>query len=320
VEQLLDQTELVVPADKRRLQAIDPLRATDVGDDRSGGVEPDGLRLALQQVLAGIRVRHRRRRQRPRRLVDPHLPGLRDGLDPSCGVHRITRDHPLADGAQGDRHLTREDADPHRQVGDAGGGSHASHPVDQVQASPHGALSVVLVRYRHTPDRHDRVTDELLDRAAVPAHHDLRHREVVRQKLAHVLRVARLRQGGEPHEIAEEHRGQPSLGDRLRRLLSGARRIGSGGRTATGHRRAAITAEPLADVDRRATARAYKRERPTAVTAEPLALRVLRCTRRARHRHRLHPPSPVRQSVRRFSPPEDQNGRRAPRTFGRPFR
>ena len=43
------------------------------------------------------------------------------------------------------------------------------HGVDQLEGRPDRALRVVLVGDRRAPDGHDRVADELLDRAAVAA-------------------------------------------------------------------------------------------------------------------------------------------------------
>ena len=46
-------------------------------------------------------------------------------------------------------------------------GRRAAHGVDQVQRGADGTLGIVLASDRRAPDGHDRVADELLDRAAV---------------------------------------------------------------------------------------------------------------------------------------------------------
>ena len=80
------------------------------------------------------------------------------------------------------------------------------------------SLGVVLLRDGSAPDGHHRVADELLDGAAVQAHEALAGLEVARQQLARVLRVALLRERGEPDEVGEEDRDEPPLdGVRLMR-------------------------------------------------------------------------------------------------------
>ena len=65
---------------------------------------------------------------------------------------------------------------------------------------------VVLVQPWQAEDRHDRVTDELLDRAAV-AHEDGLHLvEVAGHDLAQCLGVERLAEVGRALEVAEEDR------------------------------------------------------------------------------------------------------------------
>ena len=65
---------------------------------------------------------------------------------------------------EGDRRLAGQDAGPGLDAR-----AQAADRVDQVEAGPDRPLGVVLVGDRRAPDRHDRVADELLDRAAVAA-------------------------------------------------------------------------------------------------------------------------------------------------------
>ncbi len=69
---------------------------------------------------------------------------------------------------------------------------------------------------RRAPHRHDRVADELLDRAAVAADHLAGEVEVAAERVADVLGVALLGEGREPDEVGEQHRDETSLGDRTR--------------------------------------------------------------------------------------------------------
>ncbi len=86
---------------------------------------------------------------------------------------------------------------------------------------PDGAQRVVLVRYGDAEHRHDRVADELLDRAAVPLQDDAEILEVPPHAGAERLRVGRLPERGRADEVAEEH------GDDLALLAGG---LGSGER------------------------------------------------------------------------------------------
>ena len=81
----------------------------------------------------------------------------------------------------------------------------APHRGDQVERRADRALGVVLVRDGRSPDGHDGVADELLDRAAVALDQPAAGVEVAREQLAGVLRVAALRGGGEADEVGEEH-------------------------------------------------------------------------------------------------------------------
>ena len=89
------------------------------------------------------------------------------------------------------------------------------HRGDQVERCADRTLGVVLVRDRDAPDGHDGVADELLDRAAVALHTLTAEVVVAGQQLAGVLGVARLRDAREADEVAEEHRDEAPLGDRL---------------------------------------------------------------------------------------------------------
>ena len=80
---------------------------------------------------------------------------------------------------------------------------------------------VVLVRDRDAEHGHDRVADELLDRAAVPLEDDAKILEVAAHACAQRLGIGRLAECGRADEVAEEN------GDDLALL---ARRLGHGER------------------------------------------------------------------------------------------
>ena len=73
-----------------------------------------------------------------------------------------------------------------------------------LEPRPHGPLGVVLVRHGSAEGGHDRVTDELLDRAAVALDLLPQAGVVGTDAGAHVLRVLLLGGGGEADQVAEE--------------------------------------------------------------------------------------------------------------------
>ena len=78
--------------------------------------------------------------------------------------------------------------------------------VHELERRADRALGVVLVCDRGAPDRHHRVADELLDRAAVAPDDVARELEVARQGLAHLLGVAPLGERREADEVGEQDR------------------------------------------------------------------------------------------------------------------
>ena len=91
--------------------------------------------------------------------------------------------------------------------------------VEDLQRGAHGAIRIVLVRGRRAEDGHDRVADELLDRAAEVL--DLLfHARVIRtERRAHILGIGAIGARGEADEVDEQDRDDLSL------LGGGARRL-----------------------------------------------------------------------------------------------
>ena len=222
VEDLLDQAQLAVPADVRCLESVGALDPADPGDHGPDRPEWYRIGLALHRVAADVDVRDRRGGEQPGRLVDPDLAGSCGGLHPRGGVDGVARDHALLLGADGDRDLAGDDADPHGQVGNGEVGPHRGDPVDQLEPGPDGALGVVLVGGGDTPDRHHGVADELLHRAAVPGDDLAALLEVAGQQLADLLLVTGLREAGEPDEVPEQHAGDRGETPPGRRGCAGA--------------------------------------------------------------------------------------------------
>ena len=190
VEQVLEQPELVVAADERRLERAPTGRARRDRRRHAGPATPArGLALALQRVLA-----ERLERDRPRggplgRLADQHGAGRCDRLEPRGRVHEVAGDHALPVAAEGHGRLAGQDPGAEQAAGRRVRGSCATAST-QVERGADRPLGVVLVGDRCAPDRHDRVADELLDGPAVALDDRPGEREVGVEELPDVLRVA----------------------------------------------------------------------------------------------------------------------------------
>ena len=210
-------------------------------------------------------------------MVDPHLTRLGHGLDPSRGVDRVAGDHPLPGRTDGDGHLAGHHPDAHGEAGHADVGAEGGYGFDQLQARPDRALRVVLVRDGHAPDRHHRVADELLDRAAVALDDQAGFLEVAGEQLSDLLGVAALGQGGEPDEVTEDDGGEPSLGHRERGFGPGVGRLDRG--PALGAEPAALGGRPAG----RALPSTLARRRSRGRTSHQAVRRL-----RTAHRPRAH--------------------------------
>jgi hypothetical protein len=107
--------------------------------------------------------------------------------------------------------LAGVDPDPDRQVQALG----LLQPLERLQdpkAGAHSALGVVLVRDRGAEHGHDRVADELLNRAAVALDVGAQERVVRAHGREYVLRIGGLRARREPDEVAEQDRDDLALG------------------------------------------------------------------------------------------------------------
>ena len=171
----------------------------------------DRLRLALQRMLSGIGEPDRAARQSLGHPVGQHSPRLGRRLHPRGGIHCITGYHPLTDSPQRDGHLAGHHPGPGCKSRHSRLASQFGHRSDQIQRSTHRPLRIPFGRQRRAPDRHPRIADELLPHPAVPDNHRPRHLEIAGQQLPHRLRIPRLRQRGEPDQVAEQHRAHPPL-------------------------------------------------------------------------------------------------------------
>ena len=263
VEQLLDEAKLAVAADEGRLQAGRPSLATDVGDDAQRTPEPEGLRLPLQLVRAGVLVGDCRLARATGRVADQHGPGLCGRLDPGRAVHEVAGDHALVLGAERDRRLAGEGSGPQVEIRGSDLDSEGMDRRDELERGAHRTLGVVLLRDRRAPERHHGVADELLDAAAVALDHVPRRLEVAREELARLLGVAALGLRREADEVGEEDGDDAPLGNGRGSGGCGRRRGGGGA-----ERRAALRAELRGRVGGRPARRARACERRPALRAE----------------------------------------------------
>ncbi len=275
VEEVLDQTELAVATDERRLQSGELERAAPVRRHAERLEERDRLRLALQLVLA-LRARRRSPPRSPassthRRAPAPARPAvwMREAVLTRSPATMPWPSAPIVTAASPVSTPARAWS---RRV-------ELRHGRHQVERSPHRPLGVVLLRHRRPPDRHHRVADELLDRAAVALDQRPRRLEVARQQLPRLLRIPALGRGREPDQVGEQDRHEAPLRGRCRRL---GRRCG-GRRRLRAERRAALAAELHRRRVRRPARRTRLGERAAALAAELAAGVVLEAAGAADH-------------------------------------
>ncbi len=186
VEQLLDQPQVALATDERRIETLLSLRPADPTEHPRRSPQAQWLRLSLDDVLAGVLVRDRGRGQLPGHLVDQHRAGLGHRLDPRGGIDAVSDDQALT-RVLDRRHLARHDARSRAQARRARLVAEHRHCVDHVQRRSHRPLGVVLAGRGNAPDRHHGVADELLDDTAVAVDDRPRGVEIATQELAHIL-------------------------------------------------------------------------------------------------------------------------------------
>ena len=182
VEEILQQAHLLVAADERRLKCIAPIAPATLGDHAHGPPRGNRRLLALQDLVPGRLEGDRRARCVVGRLAHEDAARWRHALQPAGGVDDVAGDHALVRCAQRHRGLagqhagTRLDAVAQRW-----------HCADQLQGGADRALGVVFLRGGRAPHGHDRIADELLDRAAVALDDVARDVEVARQGVTHLF-------------------------------------------------------------------------------------------------------------------------------------
>ena len=278
VEEVLEQPELVVAPDERRLERVGPAAAAALGDDAQGPPRGDRRRLALERS-ARPRARRRCAALAARWVASPTstVPGAATDWRRAAVLTRSPATMPWLVAPR----VTA--ASPVRTPARAWiAGPERPHRVDELEGRPDGALGVVLARGRRAPDGHHRVADELLDGPAV-AGDDLAWRGRSSGSGSRgPPRVALLGERREADEVGEQDRDQAALGDGAGRRVRGSdgrscrrhedrRPRGDRSRTGTrgrAERRPAFAAELLARLIGHPTGRAGRHERSSALRAE----------------------------------------------------
>ena len=212
VEDPLEQCEVDLPADERGV--VGPREVGAQARPWPQRVEhPHRLGLPLQRRGLELLVVEDRRGRLVRGLADRDAHLGRDRLQARGRVHGVAGEEPLARArrdAEPHERLPGVDADPKPQRC-AADGLEGVGVLHDPQGRADGALGVVLVCRRHAEDAVHRVADELLHHAAVALDLGPHHGEVRGQHPADVLRVGRLRRGGEAGQVAEERRDDLAL-------------------------------------------------------------------------------------------------------------
>ena len=131
VEQVLEQAQLRIAADERRLEPIRAAQALALAHDPQRDPGGDRRLLALEDLVAG-RLEGDRAGGGPMcRLADEHPAGRGDGLESRRRVDQVAGDHPLVAGAEGDRGFAGQDAGPGLDAG-----RERADRVDQLERRP----------------------------------------------------------------------------------------------------------------------------------------------------------------------------------------
>jgi hypothetical protein len=236
-----------------------------------------------------------------RHVVEHRFPRAREVHQARGEIHRVS-DHRVgavlraAEAAR--HHFAGGDADVHRQRL-VGLGAKRGHGLVDLRRGPHRALRLVAMGDRRAEGRHDRVTDVLVDRAAVALDDFVDDAEIAAEQRVDVFRVVGARELRVARQIGEEDRHRPPVPVGRRAggpaLCAGRRR--HGGLRAVRQRRVlrgtTAAAESLRRVVDEPAGRAGCRQRRPALRAKPPAGTIGRSAAQAyevRHRSRPLPP------------------------------
>ena len=207
IKQALQQRLLHLTPDEQRVARADQVGAeTSQRLDRA--VQTDGLALSLD-LDRRQRLIHKYSLRLPERLLrDGNAADGRHGLDPSCGIHHVSRNHPfplLWPRSQRHHRLTRRDTNPHLQPQIRLTLVQLNNRLENPQPCADRPLGIVLVGNRSPEHRHHRITDELLDRPPIALELVPEGFVIRAEPSPHILGIDSLRRCGEADEIAEQN-------------------------------------------------------------------------------------------------------------------
>ena len=161
--------------------------------------------------------------------ADQHPAGRRQRLQPGGRVDDVAHRRVVRAGERADQHLAGVDADAHLDRRAGGGAALGDVPGKAVlhpQRRPDRPFGIVLVGDGRAEQRHDAVTEQLVDASAEVVDVGDQPFEARFDEQLDVLRVEVLGQRGVPHEVGEHDRDDAALLGRDART--------SGGRAARG--------------------------------------------------------------------------------------
>ena len=208
MEEVLEQAQLVVAADERRLERLERFRPPRSATTRRARQAGTGAALPLSACSPAASKAIARDAARSVASPTRTVPGGRR-LEPAGGVDEVAGDHALVRGPDRDRRLAGQDPGPAWMPGPSERTASTSSRPARTARSASSSWAI-----GRAPDRHDRVADELLDRPAVAADDVPGEVEVAGQELPGLLGVASLGERREADEVGEQDRDEAALGDR----------------------------------------------------------------------------------------------------------
>ena len=207
VDSRAEARELDDTADQRR---VEPPRHTG-GAGKHVVKPPDRDRLRLPFQLERLdRIGHDRVAHQPdRRVTDEDLPSCRGGFEPLRDVDRVAGRERLALLRVACDHLAGVDARSHLDPDAVGGVEpvvQGGEGLAELDRRADCAQRVVLVHDRDPESGHDRVADELLDRAAVALQHLARGLVVARPDTPKRLGIEAFPQRRRVCDVTEDER------------------------------------------------------------------------------------------------------------------
>ena len=151
---------------ERRLEPGVPADTAAAGNDPQGAPCSNRLLPALHRVAAGVLVGDRCFAGAPGDVVDEHGGRSGQALQARSQVDRIAQDHPLALASHINCGQSGDDPGAGAELGEPDLLPKRRNRLDDRKRRTRRPLGVVLARHGAPPDRHQRVSDELLNGAA----------------------------------------------------------------------------------------------------------------------------------------------------------